>query len=355
MVTIPSGSPISGGRILLFILVGTVLLGSGVATALSLPQPSRPQDAASLRYPKDISTSFIALTKQVATLQDRQAKLGHTVVSADELRNQISAIQLEAATRQYEDTRNRIRELTVKVAAWDAQLSRETVATGEATGISVGLSVPILLYHYTPGDFAAQLEHLRTHNYNVVDLDQVAAAMSGGTPLPDKPVVITFDDGFSNQLQAFDILRQYNMKATFYIIGGGAASQWCIGAGRRNNDPLQPAGGCGDSYLNWNQVRLLDHSGLITIGAHTVDHQNLAADTPEQQQFEIGQGKAELEAQLGHAVRHFCYPYGSYTQTTIDIVRQAGFVTATTTLPGTIQPPGSLFTLRRIRDTLSLP
>jgi peptidoglycan/xylan/chitin deacetylase (PgdA/CDA1 family) len=355
MVTPITGFPIIGGRILMFLLVSTLLVGSGVATALSLPQPTGALDTVSLHYPVDISTGYIALTKQLATFQDRQAKLGHSVIGADVVSDELSTIQLDAATRQYKEARSRIRALSLKVVAWDSQLSRETVASGEASTSSVGLSVPILLYHYTPANFAAQLDHLKTHNYNIVDMDQVAAAMSGGTPLPDKPVVITFDDGFTNQLQAFDILRRYNMKATFYIITGGAASQWCIGAGRRYHDPLQPAGGCGDSYLTWDQVRMLDRSGLITIGAHTVDHQNLAADSPQQQLFEIDQSKAQLESQLGHVVKHFCYPYGTYNQTTIDIVRQAGFLTAVTTLPGTIQPPGSLFTLRRIRDTLSLP
>jgi len=355
MVTPFSGHPIAGGRILLFLLVGTILLGSGVATALSLPQPTRALVSENLRYPADISTSYIALTKQMAAFQDRQIKLSRTITSDVDIRNALATIQLEAATRQYRQTRAGIRKLAANVASWDSQLSRETVASAEARSSPVGLSIPILLYHYTPGDFAAQLEHLRTRNYNVVDLDQVAAAMSGGTPLPDKPVVITFDDGFANQLQAFDTLRQYNMKATYYIIAGGVASRWCIGAGRRYHDPLQPAGGCGDSYLNWDQIRMLDRSGLITIGAHTVDHQGLASDSPGQQQFEIAQSKSQLEAQLGHAVRHFSYPYGSYDQTTVDLVRQAGFITATTTLPGTIQPPGSLFTLRRVRDTLSLP
>lgn len=355
MVFSSSGPGLSLGRSLLFVLVGTVLLGSGVATALSLPQPTGTSDTLSLRYPADISTSFIALNKQVARLQDRQAKLGRNVVETAQIKDALSEIQLEAATRQYTDTRLRIAALKLKVAGWDAELTRQTVVINESTSNPAGLSVPIILYHYTPGNFAAQLEHLRTRNYNVVDLDQVAAAMSGGTPLPNKPVVLTFDDGFANQLAAFDILRRYNMKATFYIITGGEASRWCIGAGRRNGDPLQPPNGCGDSYLNWDQVKMLDRSGLITIGAHTVDHQSLAADSPQQQRFEIIQSKAQLEAQLGHQVRHFCYPYGTYNQTTIDIVREAGFTTATTTLPGTVQPPGSLFTLRRIRDTLSLP
>jgi peptidoglycan/xylan/chitin deacetylase (PgdA/CDA1 family) len=58
---------------------------------------------------------------------------------------------------------------------------------------------------------------------------------------------------------------------------------------------------------------------------------------------------------LGHPIRHFAYPYGAYNQTSIDLAREAGYLTAVTTLPGDYQPAGSDFVLRRARDTLSLP
>ena len=337
------------------------MIGGGIATVITWPKPTDANTTANLQYPADIATSFNELNRRMGALQDRQAKTGRSVVSADTLRTSLSRIQLEAAVRQYITAREQITQLTTKIAGWDAQLTREiAMATTTPPPAAMpfgnsGLFVPILVYHYTPGNFAQQLEYLRTHNYTAVDLDQVAAAMSGGTALPAKPVVITFDDGFANQMNAFSLLQHYHMKATYYIINGGEGSRWCIGSGRRYNDPLQPVGGCGDAYLNWDQVRMLDKSGLITIGAHTVDHENLASDSSDRQRYEIIQGKADLEQEIGHEVRHFCYPYGSYNQTTIDIVRQAGFITATTTLPGTIQPPGSLYTLRRIRDTLSLP
>ena len=355
MVTLPASFKFLVGRGLLFVFVGIILIGSGVATALSLPHPTVAPSSANLRYPADISASFINLTKQVANFQDRQVKLGRVIVSAEDIRTELANIQMDAATRQYNETRHRIAAFKAKLAAWDIQLTAATVVPVESATAPIGLTVPILLYHNTPGNFRDQLEYLKTHAYTVVDLDQIAAAMSGGTALPAKPVAITFDDGFSTQLQAVALLKQYNFKATFYIISSGSGSQWCIGAGRRYHDPLQPAAGCGDSYLSWDQVRAIDRDGRFTIGAHTVDHQNLATVSPAQQRLEIDQNKIQLEAQLGHGVRHFCYPYGSYNQATIELVRQAGFITATTTLPGTIQPPGSLLALRRIRDTLSLP
>jgi peptidoglycan/xylan/chitin deacetylase (PgdA/CDA1 family) len=173
--------------------------------------------------------------------------------------------------------------------------------------------------------------------------------------LPAKPVIITFDDGFADQMQAFALLKAYQMKATFYIIDGGPGSQWCIGAGRRYNDPSQPPSGCGDAYLTWDQVRQLDASGLITIGSHTIDHPDLPTETAAQQEAEIAGGKAELEAEIGHKVTDFAYPYGDYNQTTINIVKAAGFLTAVTTTPGTLQPPSSRYTLDRIRSTYDLP
>jgi len=163
------------------------------------------------------------------------------------------------------------------------------------------------------------------------------------------------DDGFADQMNAFALLQTYQMKATFYIIDGGPDSQWCIGANRRYNDPSQPSTGCGDAYLDWDQIRQLDTSGLITIGSHTIDHPNLASETPDQQRSEIIGGKTELEQELGHPVRDFAYPYGSYDSTTIAIVKEAGFATAVTTAPGTLQSINNRYTLTRIRATYDLP
>jgi peptidoglycan/xylan/chitin deacetylase (PgdA/CDA1 family) len=224
------------------------------------------------------------------------------------------------------------------------------VAAASASGVRLS----ILLYHYPPPNFDAQLVHLEEAGYTVIDLDQALAGLRG-EPLPAKPVVITFDDGFSDQMSAFEILKRHNMKATFYVIVGGENSRWCLGAGRRYGDPLQPAGGCGDNYLNWDQVRTLDRSGLITIGGHTINHRNLATLSEPDQRFEIESGKELLEAQLGHSIRHFAYPYGQYNATSITIAQQAGYLTAVTTAPGVDQPTGSAFTLRRERNALMLP
>jgi peptidoglycan/xylan/chitin deacetylase (PgdA/CDA1 family) len=217
-----------------------------------------------------------------------------------------------------------------------------------------GGEVGIVYYHYTPSDFREQLDYLVRGGYTVIDLDEALAGLEGG-PLPAKPVVLTFDDGFANQMEAFALLQEYHMKATFYIINASAKSRWCIGAGRRAGDPLQPPEGCGDAYLSWDQVRLLDSSGLITIGGHTMDHENLATLGDEDARAEIVDSKAGIEHEIGHVIRHFCYPYGGYTASTVGLVQAAGYVTATSTLPGTYQPAGERYALRRVHSVYQLP
>jgi peptidoglycan/xylan/chitin deacetylase (PgdA/CDA1 family) len=332
-----------------------VLAGSGVALALSIPQPQTQSRYGAINFPADLRVKYAGLVHRVRLFEDRQTQLQTELVSDQDLQNRLSQVQLDAASGHFSMARADIKALNDALANWDLELGGGTRygLTGNEP-IAGSVFLPILLYHYTPANFDAQLTYLERHGYEVIDLDTMLAGFYGGT-LPPKPAVITFDDGFENQMQAFAILQKHHMKATFYIINGGARSRWCIGAGRRYGDPLQPPNGCGDAYLTWDQVRQLDSSGLITIGGHTVDHENLATLPPDMQRAEIFDSKIGIEREIGHPIRHFAYPYGAYNPTTIQLVREAGYATAVTTLPGTYQAPGIEYTLRRVRDTLTLP
>lgn len=227
-------------------------------------------------------------------------------------------------------------------------------AAATTAPVSGGTQLPILIYHEPPANFEQQLQHLIAAGYTTISMDQATAGLNGGS-LPPKPVVITFDDGFSSQLNAFHLLQKYNLKATFYIITSGEASRWCLGSGRHYNDPIQPPGGCGDSYMNWDEVRTLDRSGLIEIAGHTVNHRNLASLSADEQRYEILGGKQQLEAQVGHTIRSLAYPYGAYNALSVQIAREAGYTNAVTTQPGTQQTAGGIMTLRRVRDAMLLP
>jgi peptidoglycan/xylan/chitin deacetylase (PgdA/CDA1 family) len=301
----------------------------------------------------ELSKELASLTVQARELEDTQNVYGERVSNGAEVQSDLTGIQLDIESSQYKAARQNINSLRTDMTTWRTEMVRNIAARPVVATTDSGrtLDIPILIYHYTPADFDKQLTTLQERGYTTVDLDQVADALAGKAQLPAKPVVITYDDGFANQWEAFQLLKKHNMKATYYIITSGSGSAYCIGAGRRYDQPV----GCGDGYMNWDQIKLLDQSGLITIADHTVDHLALANQTPEVQKFEIDTAKAELETRLGHPIYHFAYPYGSFNATTISLVQAAGFRTAVSTMPGTIQTQGTIYSLRRVRDPYKLP
>ncbi len=209
-------------------------------------------------------------------------------------------------------------------------------------------TVPILLFHKPPANFNAQLDALTSKGYTTISMAELASFFDGKYSLPPKPVVITFDDGFSEQLDTIAPLRAHRMKATYYLIIGGESSKWCIGILRNNKT-------CGDSYMNWGDIRKLVGSGVAEIGAHTIDHPNLVGLSVADQQRQIVDSKNVLENELGIKITTFAYPYGRYNASTIGIVKKAGFSTAVTTVGGVQQSLQNRYTLLRERNALVLP
>ena len=210
-----------------------------------------------------------------------------------------------------------------------------------------GVHFPILLYHKTPDNFEFQMQHLKDTGYTPVTMQEGYEIITKKSPGPSKPVAITFDDGFSDQLKAFDILKKYNFKATFYIIVGGNASDYCIGAEKTKN-------GCGDSYMSWDQIKTISDSGLIEIASHTIDHLQLSSLSPSKQKFQIFESKRIIQERLGKQIYSFAYPYGKLNQVSMGLVAQAGYTNATGVNASEYQSPKDIFNLNRIRDTKDL-
>jgi peptidoglycan/xylan/chitin deacetylase (PgdA/CDA1 family) len=99
--------------------------------------------------------------------------------------------------------------------------------------------------------------------------------------------------------------------------------------------------------LSLEELRSLDDSGLIEIGAHSLTHPLLPGLTTEAQQWEIQRSKASLEEALGHRVTSFAYPYGAYEPATLAIVQRSGFDRACTTVPGVVGPDTGKFEMPR--------
>jgi peptidoglycan/xylan/chitin deacetylase (PgdA/CDA1 family) len=299
---------------------------------------------------------FRKVTKEVSDLTIRQEAEKLTVTNPTELEQELSIIQIDIEGGRHAQAVSGLGKIQQHIDAAKAKLDAAAIAPIAPVMTRInGLSIPILMYHNTPANFDAQLSAIEQKGYHTVTMQQVGAALRGEGGLPTKPVAITFDDGFANQIDAFHLLQSHHMVATYYIISGGERSKWCIGASRRYGDPLQPAGGCGDIYLSWGQVSELDHSGTIEIGGHTVDHENLASDTVDAQRFEIFTNKRDIEQHLGHPIQSFAYPYGAFNGAAIQLTRDAGYTTAVTTLPGISQSLNGIYTLHRIREVSQLP
>lgn len=331
----------------MFAGVALIFSSSTVALALTFPQPLGVTLVDS--GTSEVHAELKVLAANIQALETRQQHEQIEVASKTDLEKLLRGAQLEVDLGQFWQARLQMHRTQATIDRWRREVdARVGVMPGQHPLGEGGVYLPIVMFHDTPPDLDAQLSYLESAGYTVVSMDQAAAGLRGAE-LPPKPVVLTFDDGFASQFEAFEILKQHNMKATFYIINGGEASHWCLGADRRYGDPLQPPEGCGDGYLNWDQIRMLDRSGLITIGGHTLDHENLTLLPPEEQRRQIAESKAGIERQLGHRIRHFAYPYGAYDETTAQLAREAGYITAVTTMPGTQQFAGTEFTLVRQR------
>jgi peptidoglycan/xylan/chitin deacetylase (PgdA/CDA1 family) len=200
---------------------------------------------------------------------------------------------------------------------------RPTTVTDSKTSQSgvIPSEVPILEYHDTayrprwpwaldPGQFAQEMYFLKTHHFHTITLDQLYDAMKYHTPLPSRPVVITFDDGHvSNFTMAFPILRKYHFVATEFMITGAI------------NRPGE---------LTAKDLLEMERSGVFEIESHSVHHPYLAKCSTARIKYEVTVSKKVLEKLLGRPVEFFCYPYGSYDARVIRAVQKAGYEMATT-------------------------
>jgi peptidoglycan/xylan/chitin deacetylase (PgdA/CDA1 family) len=173
--------------------------------------------------------------------------------------------------------------------------------------------VPILMYHeistepvsaswlaVAPDRFAQQLEYLDASGYSTLTAADLAAKLKTGSPLPPKPVVLTFDDGTADFYEvALPLLAEHGFTATLF-----ATSGWMTGEGGRACCRKSPPG-----MLSWDQLRAIAAAG-IEIGAHTVSHPQLDQLPPDLLRLELTDSKRELESQLGQPVTGVAYPFG---------------------------------------------
>jgi peptidoglycan/xylan/chitin deacetylase (PgdA/CDA1 family) len=174
--------------------------------------------------------------------------------------------------------------------------------------------VPIMVYHHVSGQSSQwaigpqkleeQLAYLAENGFHTITTEAYFDAQKRGTSLPDKPVILTFDDGYRDAYEnAFPLLKKYGMIGTFYVITGQ------VGA---------------PGSLTWDQIVEM-HSAGMEIGAHTVHHPFLTRLPPLSAFLEILQSRLDLEAHLRAPVTTFAYPYNDHNDRVALLVRLAGF------------------------------
>ena len=199
------------------------------------------------------------------------------------------------------------------------------------------VGVPVLNYHridsgirhslvVPPEEFKKQMQYLHNEGYHSITLDELYDYVTKGTELPDKPVLITFDDGYIDNYQhAMPILKEYNMKATLFMISGS------VGENR---------------FVALEQLKEMQANG-IDIQSHTVNHKDLRHMSLQQARDELVSSKAVLEDSMKHPVRYIAYP-GGFTNKDIDtIAEESGYRMAFNVKAGNVQPGQDLFNLPR--------
>ena len=187
-------------------------------------------------------------------------------------------------------------------------------------------SAVILLYHHvaedtppstsiSPANFDAHLRYLRDNDFNIIPLDRMIDSLRSGQSLPDKSVVITFDDGYSSIFdEAFPMLESYGYPFTLFLSTGPI------------DDGLS-------NYMTWDQVRQMSAAGVI-IANHMVDHPYMleVRDNESDSQRiarlreELLKAEQRLEAQTGQSHRYLAYPYGEYDPTIKLLLEELDFV-----------------------------
>ncbi len=181
----------------------------------------------------------------------------------------------------------------------------------------------------TPEVLDSQLKTMQQAGYTFMYMSDLADVLDGKKDLPPKPIVLTFDDGYLDfYTGAFPVLKKYHVKSTEYVVSDFI--------GKPN-------------YMLLPQLKEVQQSGIVEIGAHTKHHIDLRSGDEKRDTNEIAGSKVALEKLFGIPVLTFAYPSGFFNDRVIQIVKDAGFTTGVSTMPGTEATADNRFILFRLR------
>ncbi len=202
------------------------------------------------------------------------------------------------------------------------------------------IHVPIIMYHsilksqsgtYTisPDILEEDLKYIAENGFTTITMTDLIKYVYYDSPLPEKPIIITFDDGHYNNLTyAVPLLKKYNMVAVISIVGKYTDSY-------SESDEANP----NYSYLRWKDIKQLIDSNIIEFQNHTYDlHSNtykrkgcMKNKNESKKEYEvmlysdIYKLQQEFEYKAGYIPNTFTYPFGAISKDSLDVIKKLGF------------------------------
>ena len=184
---------------------------------------------------------------------------------------------------------------------------------------NANVKIPILLYHdfvttvpdsdpdnfnyiNTPQSYEENIKVLLENGYTFISFQELNDANNGKISLPEKPILVTFDDGYaSNYEYIFSILKKYNVKVSIFVVTDKIGKEVD-----------------GKKYLSWEQCREMQDSGLVEIFSHSKRHVFYDKLPVRQIRDDVIESYKIIEEKLGSKnLKVFAYPYGAYTKETV--------------------------------------
>ena len=229
------------------------------------------------------------------------------------------------------------------------------------------IEVPIIMYHsilkdpsrsnkytVTPSVLGEDLKYIKDNGYTTVTISDLISYVYDDTPLPEKPIVLTFDDGhYNNYGYLFPLLEKYDMKAVISIVGSYTDKFTETDEANLNY-----------SYLRWKDIKELMDTGRIEFQNHTYSlHSNtgkrigtkkIKGETDEHYKSilkdDILKLQQEFEENTHYTPQCFTYPFGGISNASLDIIKELGFKASLSCEQGInklTKNPNSLYLLKR--------
>lgn len=229
-------------------------------------------------------------------------------------------------------------------------------------------ALPILMYHHvspasglvtlSPAIFRHQIAALARAGWQSVGTPELDAYLAG-EPLPEKRVILTFDDGyFDNFLYAHPVLQEFGMHAVLFAVTGWVGDGPVRTTGEAPNHrecKRRIAAGEPDSVIvRWSEIEAMQAAGTFEVHSHTHSHTRWDKQLPDLAArrdalaADLAASREALQCRLGLVDRHLCWPQGYFQEDYLPLANSVGFDRLYTTLPGTNGPTQDANRLRRI-------